>query len=165
MKSENFQSAISRPFITTESGTRAKKAVFADLDSEVLAAVRGGETEAFGKLVSLYEDFVYTLVYGIVRSEEAAKDIAQETFLRAYKGIRRFELKSSFKTWLYRIAHNTAISYVNRQKNERLVDMDQIDQKATDRMNSHSLKLTLEKLIGKLNPTYRAVVIFTIMTI
>ena len=158
MNYDNFESAIPRPIAGIMAGAPIRRAVTADPDSEIIEAIRDGDIEAFGNLVNRYEDFVYTLVMGIVRSEDMARDIAQETFLRAYRGIRRFELRSSFKTWLYRIAHNTAMSHIKRERKE--VGEIAAPEPYIDTVSNQSLKLTLEKLIGKLKPELRSVIIF-----
>ena len=157
MKYPKLDTAIPGLFAGIRSGALAKRAVFTDPDIKIIDAVRDGDTEAFGKLVNRYEDFIFTLVLGMVRSEEMAKDIAQETFLRAYRGIRRFELRASFKTWLYRIAHNTAISHIRREKKN--ISEVELSEPAAYSSN-HSLRMTLDKLIGKLRPEYRAVIVF-----
>ncbi|MEE9554101.1 MAG: RNA polymerase sigma factor [candidate division Zixibacteria bacterium] len=158
MKYENYESAIPRPLAGIRAKFQAKRSVNSDPDDKILLAIREGETEAFGKLVNRYEDFVFTLVRGLVRSEEMTEDIAQETFLRAYRGIRRFELRSSFKTWLYRIAHNTAMSHLKRGMKD--IGTVEAYEPSTIATIDHSLKLTLEKLIGRLKPDLRTVILF-----
>jgi len=160
MKHRTLESAIPRFLADPGIESPVVMADLSDHDHEVLSAVREGDTEAFGKLVYRYESFVYTLVLGIVRSDEAAKDIAQETFLRAYRGIRRFELRSSFKTWLYRIAHNTSMSHLKREGLNGICDERKDEEPAIDSAGNHYLRLTLEKLIGKLKPEHRSVIIF-----
>lgn len=158
MNLDNLETAIPRPIAGITANSPARRTVIADPDNGIIEAVRDGDTEAFGNLVNRYEDFVFTLILRMVRSEDMARDIAQETFLRAYRGIRRFELRSSFKTWLYRIAYNTALSHIKREK----IEMKEIEstEPSLDTAPSHSLKLTLEKLIGKLKPELQSVIIF-----
>jgi len=160
MKYNSFESVIARPLAGFKTGSRVKKTVFTDSDDEILLTVREGDTDAFGKLATRYEDFVFTLVLGLVRSEEMAKDITQETFLRAYRGIRRFELRSSFKTWLYRIAHNTAMSHLNRENMNRGLTKIERMGSSIDSSRDQTLKLMLEQLLGKLKPELRSVIIF-----
>lgn len=129
-------------------------------DDEIIGLVRDGDTNSFGLLVRRYEDFVYTLVRGIVLSDETAKDVAQETFLRAYRGIRRFQSKSSFKTWLYRIAYNTSMSHLKERAVKTEPVNEEIEPAATRNGGALALKITLQRLIGLLKPELKAVMIF-----
>lgn len=158
MNFDNLETAFYRPIAGITANSPARPAVIADPDNRIIEAVRDGDTEAFGNLVNRYEDFVFTLILRMVRSEDMARDIAQETFLRAYRGVRRFELRSSFKTWLYRIAYNTALSHIKREKME--IKEVESTEPSFNTAPSHSLKLTLEKLIGKLKPELQSVIIF-----
>lgn len=159
MKYDAITSALAGPFIKKRAAEARDKGHLSDSDTQIIYSVREGDTDAFGELVRKYEDFVFTLILGLVHSEDIAKDVAQEVFLRAYRGIRRFELKSSFKTWLYRIAHNTAISHLNREKAKTGIDLDQATQPAFDTRGGQSLRLTFEKLIGFLKPDHRSVIL------
>ena len=135
------------------------KAVDTLSDEEIIGVVCDGDTEAFSVLIKRHEDFVFTLARGIVFSDDAAKDIAQEVFLRAYRGIRRFEKRSSFKTWLYRIAYNTSMSHLKRLEKMAECD-DNIIGETADYSSGQALRMTLKKLIEQLKPELKAVVIF-----
>jgi RNA polymerase sigma-70 factor (ECF subfamily) len=160
MKYTTMTSAISRPLARPAARFAKNRAFSGDSDEDIIRAVRDGDIDVFGMLVKRYEDFVYTLIRGMVQSEELAKDISQETFLRAFRGIRRFELRSSFKTWLYRIAHNTALSQLKRKETKACHQTGFITEPSIDIRDRQSLRLTLEKLIGRLKPELRAVIIF-----
>jgi len=75
-----------------------------------------GDNEAFGVLVRRYQNRIYRLVCYTLGSKDGAEDIAQEAFLRAYQSIRGFRFKSSFFTWLYRIAVNLCLREMRRKK-------------------------------------------------
>jgi len=79
-------------------------------DFELVRASRDGDQEAFGELVRKYQGKIYSLAYGMVGNHADADDLAQEIFLKTYRNIKKFRFKSSFYTWLYRIATNTIIS-------------------------------------------------------
>jgi RNA polymerase sigma-70 factor, ECF subfamily len=127
-------------------------------DEAVIDLVCDGNSEAFGVLVKRYEDFVFTLIRGIMPSDDTAKDITQEVFLRAYRAVRRFEKRSSFKTWLYRIAYNTSMSHLKRIEKSSAV-YDGSPEIPANHPNQ-PLRMTLQKLIGMLKPELKAVVIF-----
>jgi len=124
-------------------------------DPELIELTRLGHVGAFSQLVKRYENFVYTLVRGIVLRREEAEDITQEVFLRAYHGIRRFESRSSFKTWLYRIAYNTSLSQLNKRKKECALD----DLPEPLASSTQSSRWALRKMIDRLKPELKAVVI------
>lgn len=128
-------------------------------DDQVIRSVRNGDSEAFGDLVRRYEDFVFTLIHGLAGSEDDARDITQETFLRAYRGIRQFQFKSTFKTWLYRIAYNTAMSHLGRDRNHWLPTQGVEPIPTDDPQGRHSLRLTVENLVARLKPDLKAVII------
>ena len=87
-------------------------------DIECVMQVVGGDTNAFGVLVERYSERVYALVAGIVGSGAEAEDLVQESFIKAWSNLHKFACRSSFATWLYRIAYNTAISTKRARKRE-----------------------------------------------
>jgi RNA polymerase sigma-70 factor, ECF subfamily len=133
-------------------------AVLPERDSEnaLIDSICDGDSEAFGVLVHRYEDFVYTLVRGLVGSDDSAEDITQEIFLRAYRAIRRFEKKASFKTWLYRIAYNTSMSHLARRKDETEISESIPAAEGGD----PALKNSMMKLVNLLKPELRTAVMF-----
>jgi RNA polymerase sigma-70 factor (ECF subfamily) len=74
-----------------------------------------GDEEAFGVLVKKYKTKVFNLAYSLTRDRDAADDLAQESFIKAYFALPRFKLKSEFGTWLYRIAINTVKDYLRKK--------------------------------------------------
>ncbi len=75
-----------------------------------------GETQAFEKLVMEYQTKIYTLCYRYMGNEEDAYDMAQEAFIKAYRSLDSFKGKSSFGTWLYRVATNICLDELRRRK-------------------------------------------------
>jgi len=82
-----------------------------EAEREAIEACRRGEREAFDRLVMRYQRDVYRLCYRYVNNHEDANDLAQESFLRAWRAIGGFRGQSSFSTWLYRIAVNACLSF------------------------------------------------------
>lgn len=82
-----------------------------DEDRAAVEACQRGEGEAFDLLVERYQRSVYRLCYRYVNNHQDANDMAQEAFLKAYRGIGRFRGDSSFSTWIYRIAVNTCLNF------------------------------------------------------
>jgi RNA polymerase sigma-70 factor (ECF subfamily) len=95
-----------------------------DPDAAMVAAVLDGDPEAYRVLVERYERRIYHVVYGMVRSPEDAKDLAQDAFIKAFQNLHRFRLESKFYTWLCRIAMNVAIDHLRKQKHRRHSEFD-----------------------------------------
>lgn len=79
-------------------------------DHELIDEVLAGNIASFQTLLYKYKNMVFSLVYNIVMNREDAEEITQDSFLKAYKGLAGFKKKSSFSTWLYRIAVNAALN-------------------------------------------------------
>ncbi len=96
-----------------ETGGAQDPARAADLDA--IRRCLAGDREAFGELVERWQDRIHGAVHRMVGDAELARDLAQETFLRAYTGLRSFEGGSSFGTWLYSIALNQVRSEMRKR--------------------------------------------------
>lgn len=90
-------------------------------DHDLVRACREGNAEAFGTLVRRYEDRLYPAILRLLGSEEDARDVLQDAFVRAYVKLDQFQGASSFYTWIYRIAINLAVSR-HRRRRPRLFD-------------------------------------------
>ncbi|HTD25091.1 MAG TPA: sigma-70 family RNA polymerase sigma factor [Terriglobales bacterium] len=84
-------------------------------DAAVVAQVLAGDREAFRLLVERHSRLVFSVAYRMTGDQHDAEEIVQETLLRAYKGLDRFELRSNFGTWVYRIATNCALDLLRRK--------------------------------------------------
>lgn len=87
-----------------------------ETDAAVVARARSGDHEAFRSLVERHSRNVFRLAFRMTGNENDAEDIVQETFLRAYKQLHRYESRSSFSTWLYRIATNRSLDLIRTRK-------------------------------------------------
>ncbi|SRR5579871_17920 len=94
-----------------------------DSDSVAVARVRSGDGDAYRLLVDRHSRSVFRLAYRMTGNEQDSEDVVQETFLRAYKQLHRWEARSSFSTWLYRIAANYSLDLVRRKKRHGEVTM------------------------------------------
>ena len=90
-------------------------------DLEVIQRVRQGESEAFRFLVERYQGRAYRLALRVLRDEEAARDAVQDAFVKAYSALDRFEGRSSFFTWFYRLVMNQCLDARRRDKSGREV--------------------------------------------
>lgn len=85
-------------------------------DTSLVKLVQKGDTSAFEELIKRYEDKIYSLAYRILNDKEEAYDVLQETAISAFKNIKKFKGKSSFSTWIYKIALNFALMKKRKQK-------------------------------------------------
>jgi RNA polymerase sigma-70 factor, ECF subfamily len=88
-------------------------------EQALVRRAQAGDRLAFDELVRLYDREVLRLALNLVRRPEDARDIYQESFLRAYRNLRRFRFECSFYTWLYRIVTNTALDHLRRRTTRR----------------------------------------------
>lgn len=130
-------------------------------------AARTGDQDAFEQLVRATYADTYTLAYRLTGDEEDARDVVQESYLRAYKGLKRFRGDAQFTTWLYRITANCASTHLGRRSKHRheeliedapLADTNpEVDPEA--RADATILRDRLNEALRALPPRLRAVVV------
>lgn len=144
-----------------------------DPDKEVVQKAQAGDKAEFGKLVNRYYEMVYAVVFGVVHHREAARDVAQEVFMKTWRDIGKFAGQSKFKTWLYRISINAAIDWTRAKRPAESLDAtdasDDEDRPALiitdkkpgprDLTAQTELRSILDKAIEKLSPEHRAVIV------
>src|SRR5690349_24114027 len=109
---------------------KARNNLSAATDEELVRRAKEDDERAFGELVSRYESKVYSLALKMLRNPEDAEDVLQDTFLRAYRGIKSFQGHSTFSTWIYRITANSALMKL-RKKQLPMVPIDDADERET----------------------------------
>jgi RNA polymerase sigma-70 factor (ECF subfamily) len=135
--------------------------------AELVARARQGDQAAFERLVSETYADTYTLAFRLTGHEEDARDVVQESYLRAYRGLKRFRGDAQFTTWLYRITANCANTHLgkrNRRRTERLSDELPIadvnpERDPAARADATLLRDQLEVALADLPPKLRAVVV------
>jgi len=96
-----------------------------DSDSVTVARVKAGDGDAYRALVDRHSRSVFRLAYRMTGNEQDAEDVVQETFLRAYRQLHRYEARASFGTWLYRIASNYSLDLVRSRKRHPQTALDE----------------------------------------
>ena len=92
------------------------------IDNALVKEVLSGNTDAFNVLMLKYQDRIQTMVSRYAEDSNSVKDITQDTFIKAYRGLPKFKGKSGFYTWLYRIAFNLAMSLKRRERPTESID-------------------------------------------
>lgn len=103
-------------------GAAAQRARESPTDTEVVARAREGDHDAFRILVERYQERAHRLAMRVLRDEEWARDVVQEGFLKVYRSLDRFEGRSSFYTWLYRVMMNLCLDAKRRDRRDRHVE-------------------------------------------
>jgi RNA polymerase sigma-70 factor (ECF subfamily) len=88
---------------------------------------RDGDLEAYNELVRCYQERIYATIYHMTANHEDANDLAQESFIKAFRALKSFRGGSSFYTWLYRIAVNKTINFLKQRKNRVQISLNDLD--------------------------------------
>lgn len=100
----------------------------ADQDFLVVERVQAGDVDAFDELILKYRERIYSVIYNLTSNREDAADLAQDTFIKAFQSIGRFKGKSSFFTWLYRIALNTTLTHLRKSRLRRFFSFEKMSE-------------------------------------
>ena len=117
-------------------------------EKELIVKTQTGDQIAFEQLIYNYDRAVLSIAMRYVRDTDDAKDIYQEVFIRVYKGLKKFEFRSEFSTWLFRITTNVCLTYKSRKKEQIMVSLeDEIDddQKSYETMDMISKERSPEE--------------------
>jgi RNA polymerase sigma factor (sigma-70 family) len=106
--------------------------------------ILAGNRNSFSYIVDHNKDRAYNLAFRICGNHEEAEELAQDSFLKAYRSLKSFKMKSSFATWLYRIVYNTSISHV-RIKKKGVLSLEDFPADATDFIGSNTSDEEAEK--------------------
>lgn len=138
-----------------------------EFEKEIIASVLRGNTDAFEALVKEHEKLVYNLALRMVRNPEDAADMAQETFIKAFRNLSSFKGDSKFSVWLYRIAANVCTDFLRSKSRTQTIsltvdDGDEAEISVPDLSGSAEDKLmrklsreAVQKGLNELSPDYR----------
>ncbi|WP_299115883.1 sigma-70 family RNA polymerase sigma factor [uncultured Winogradskyella sp.] len=103
-------------------------------DNILIDAINNGDTKAYAKLVDRYKDLVYTLALRMLKHKEEAEEVAQDTFIKVFKSLDKFKGDSKFSTWIYRVAYNTCLD--NIKKNKKYLNNVAIDEYTFNKLDT-----------------------------
>ncbi|MDQ3673359.1 MAG: sigma-70 family RNA polymerase sigma factor [Gemmatimonadota bacterium] len=146
-------------------------------DQQVVLYAQEGREDAYRELVKRYERPVYSLIYRMVRDNETAEDLAQETFIKVLNHIDRYRPEFKFSSWLFKIANNITIDHLRRRQLDTIsiegspdavtgesmrataVTVKSAGESPLEELESRELGASIEKAIARLRPEYRACII------
>ena len=114
------------------------------------------QEQAFRKLMSEYKERLYWHIRKIVISHDDADDVLQNTFIKVYKNINTFKAESKLYSWMYRIATNEAITFINKRAKEKNIDVSELQYKLAENLEAdvyfdgNEMQLQLQKAIATL---------------
>jgi RNA polymerase sigma-70 factor (ECF subfamily) len=130
-------------------------------DSILVRQCRDGNRAKFGDLVKKYTKPIYNLALRMVGDVENAADITQTTFVKAYENLGKFDLNLKFFSWLYRIAINESLNFLQQQKQTEPLDDELVssDQSPEDALHETERNEIIQHAIMKLTPEQRSVIV------
>lgn len=138
-----------------------------ELDQKAIEAINNGEIHRFEELVERYQHRIVGLIGRQVGDQATAEDLAQDVFIRAFKGLKSFKGDSQFSTWLYTISHNVVSSYFSSRKHKEKKKSEQFEPSKHEVPNpsnieeeiAEEMKNALRSALQELKPHFRDVVI------
>ena len=146
-------------------------------DQQVVALARKGKEPAYRELIGRYQRPVFSLIYRMVRDREKSEDLAQETFIKVLNAIERYDPSYKFSSWIFKIAHNTALDHLRKKEPETLsmqgsphartdaeIEASSITPESTDEnpeeyTSNRELGSEIDRAIATLRPEYRTAII------
>jgi RNA polymerase sigma-70 factor, ECF subfamily len=143
---------------------------------DLVKQCQAGDTDAFDQLVTRYRLRVFSMIYNMVHNEQDAWDLAQDSFLKAWKSIGRFRGRSSFYTWIYRIVTNVTIDWLRKKQIRgtgaefddsiglRTIEpashtVPKADPQPSQRIEQEEIRARIDAAIAQLSPEHRAVIL------
>jgi RNA polymerase sigma-70 factor (ECF subfamily) len=145
-------------------------------DLELVRQCQGGQSEAFDQLVTRYRSRIFAMIYNMVHNEQDAWDLAQDSFVKAWRSIGRFRGHSSFYTWIYRIVMNVTIDWLRKKQIkgagvefDESIQLREIDPTSKTvpkadplphtRLERAEIRSRIDDAIKQLSPDHRAVIL------
>jgi RNA polymerase sigma-70 factor (ECF subfamily) len=145
-------------------------------DADLVRRAQAGDYTAFDALVTKHRGKVYAMIMNMIKNDADAWDLAQDSFIKAWKALPKFENRSKFSTWLFRISHNVVYDWMRKKKirsegelDDELFDANRIDmsaptapkqnQRPDEAMVGNELRAEIEEALNKLSPEQRETIL------
>ena len=146
-------------------------------DHELVTRAQTGSEKAYRELLGRYQRPVFSIIYRMIRDREQAEDLAQETFVRVFNNIDRYDPRFKFSSWIFKIATNLTIDHIRRKElntvsidgSRNATTAEQIeatsitiaspDENPEELLEAKELGVEIEGAIGKLRPEYKAAIL------
>ena len=112
--------------IAEGSNSLANQRSSVDEVEDLVTYALNGDFVAFDKIVGLYKERLYSVIYNMTFNHEDAADLTQDTFVKAFRSLSKFKRKSTFFTWLYRIGVNMTLTHLKKKRARKFFSFDQI---------------------------------------
>lgn len=119
----NLSKVFSRTLVTSPERQQE-----ADADLEIVRKVQAGDVAAFDSLIRKYRERLFGVVYNLTSNREDTADLVQDAFIKAFQSINRFQGQSAFFTWLYKIAVNTTLSHLRKNRLRAFFSLEKIQE-------------------------------------
>ena len=120
-------------------------------DQKCIEAILNGDANAYSLLVNRYKDLVFTLALRMMKHREEAEEVAQDSFIKAYRSLDKFKGDSKFSTWMYRVTYNTCLDRLKKNKRKQ-------NTVAIDEFTEHKVK-TIDNALDKIEKEERQLAI------
>lgn len=142
-------------------------------DATLVRAAQAGDTAAFEELVARHRDKIYARAFSMLRNEEEAIDLSQETWIRGWQRLKQFQGESSFSTWMTRVAINLCLDQLRKQKRQRAESIEEMDEESggverqmpvvtvnpTERLERGELRQRIDRALDQLSYEHRTVLV------
>ncbi len=158
-----------------ESARVGNQETLEEADAVLVTRCQRGDASAFEPLVNRYRGKVYAMIVNMTGNDADAWDLAQEVFLKAWRALPRFENRSAFYTWLYRITHNETYDFLRKKKIASGIEFDDSEgeqgiaagsqttphggSRPDDSLANRELGQTIQRALKELSPEHRSVVL------
>lgn len=138
-----------------------------EIEREMITKAGEGDPGAFREIYLRASGYVYTLAYRVVGTKQDAEEVTQDVFLKIHHSLTSFKFESSFKTWLYRIAVNTALNHAKKRSRVTTREVEEVFEdpatvtppEAAKGLEAEDTEQQLKRLLDRLNPDQRACIL------
>jgi RNA polymerase sigma-70 factor (ECF subfamily) len=119
-------------------------------ERELIQSIKAGNYRLYERLIEIYQRPLYVFIWRMVRDEDDAKDLCQDTFFKAYKKIKSFKEKSKFSSWLFQIGYRKALDFMAKKKRQRSV-LDKMETQSQMAKNEREFEIKqADRAIGRI---------------